>query len=288
MNSNRLTRRAALTASSTVVWAQQRPLVPAGRPSFVDVFWEPFERNVLGLLPIKPGMRILDLGCGSGSHLGLLAERLRGKGEVVGFDIRQDRLDLAAMRFRSQQIIRLRQGDIYKLPFDNASFDLVWSSHVFHALTDIDAAARQLRRVLRPQGIAVLREDASSVRFLPLDFGVGKPGLEGRIHQAFMEWFVEDRLKLGRYPHGWTHTLDNAGLRQVRAESILHQARPPFSQDQKDYMAYALRRRSDYPTLSAEDRATVVEITDPASPNYVFNRKDLHFTASSTIYTGVA
>ena len=51
------------------------------------------------MLALRPGMRVLGFGCGAGTHLGLLAERLRGKGEVVGFDLRQDRLDIAREKF---------------------------------------------------------------------------------------------------------------------------------------------------------------------------------------------
>lgn len=174
------------------------------------------------------------------------------------------------------------------MPFESASFDLVWSSHVFHGLPDIDGAALAVREVLRPGGFAVLREDASTARFLPLDVGTGKPGFEGRIHQAFMEWFVEDRLKRGRYPYGWTRTLEVAGLRGTRAESILHEARAPLSPVQKEYLAYSLRRRLDYESISPEDRQAALAVTDPASPHYAMNRRDLHFTAISTIYVGRA
>jgi ubiquinone/menaquinone biosynthesis C-methylase UbiE len=288
MSSNPITRREALGVSASAMAAQQRPQPPAGRPGFVDEFWERFERNIVALLPIQPGMRVLDLGCGAGPHLGLLAERLRGKGEVVGFDLREDRLQIARERFRGNALVRLRQGDLHKMPFEAAGFDLVWSSHVFHGLPDIDGAARELRRVLRPGGYAVLREDASTPRFFPLDVGVGRPGFEGRIHQAFMEWFVADRLQRGRYPHGWTHTLETIGLRNVEARSILHEARPPFTAAQKDYIAYAIRRRLEYDSITPEDRATALAITDPANPYYALNRGDLHFTSTSTTYIGQA
>jgi ubiquinone/menaquinone biosynthesis C-methylase UbiE len=293
MSSKSITRRFAMALPAVSAAAQQtaptaRPQPSARTPAFVEEFWKPFEANIVALLPIRPGMRILDLGCGAGIHLGLLAERLRGKGEVIGFDLRQDRLDVAKEKFGSNPMVRLRQGDLYKLPFDDNEFDLVWSSHVFHGLPDIDGAARQVRRVLKSAGTAALREDGSTSRFLPLDCGVGKPGFEGRVHQAFMEWFVEDRLARGRYPHGWTHTLETIGLTNVRAQSILHEARPPLTPAQKDYLAYSLRRRLDFEKITDEDKQSALAVTDPASPHYAMSRTDLHFTAVSTLYTGVA
>ena len=274
--------------TSAVPALAQPAASPPARPAFIDSFWEPFERDVIAALRMLPGMRVLAAGCGTGTHLGLFAKRLRGRGEVTGLDLREDRLETARRKFAGNKQITLKQGDLYKLPFPGGTFDVAWASHVFHGLRDIDAAARELARVVRPGGVVVLRENRSNLLCLPLDCGTGTPGLEGRLHEAFHKSFVENRLKLGRYPFGWTHALEQAGLASVEARSILHEARPPLREDQKQYLAYFLRSRLQCEGVSEEDRQTVLAITDPAHPAYALNRPDLYVTAVSTIYIGHA
>ena len=98
--------------------------------------------------PLSPGARILDVGCGTGANGPVLAARGRF---VVGLDASPIPLGLVGRGHH----VRLR-GDALCLPFADQSFDLVVALDVLEHLADDRAAARELRRVLRPDGTLVV------------------------------------------------------------------------------------------------------------------------------------
>lgn len=107
------------------------------------------------ILPhLKPGMRLLDVGSGPGSITLGLAQRV-APGEVVGIDIDGDRVEQAREMATERGItnVRLETADVYALPFEDASFDAVFSNAVHQHLSDPLAALREQRRVLRAGGV---------------------------------------------------------------------------------------------------------------------------------------
>ncbi|WP_336714320.1 class I SAM-dependent methyltransferase [Arthrobacter sp. USHLN218] len=112
------------------------------------------------LLPhLKPGMRLLDVGCGPGSITADLAE-LVAPGEVVGLDRSDDVLEqaaeLAALRGVDNAVFV--SGNIYDLDYDDDTFDVVHAHQVLQHLTDPVAALYELRRVTKPGGIVAVRD----------------------------------------------------------------------------------------------------------------------------------
>jgi ubiquinone/menaquinone biosynthesis C-methylase UbiE len=112
------------------------------------------------LLPhLRPGMRLLDVGCGPGSiTLGLAAAV--APGPVVGVDVATVQLERARTLATEQRAsnIRFEEGDAYALPFPDDSFDVVNANALLQHLGDPVRALREFRRVLRPGGIAVLSD----------------------------------------------------------------------------------------------------------------------------------
>ena len=110
------------------------------------------------LLPhLKPGMRLLDCGCGPGTITLGLAQAV-APGHVVGVDREQSQLDAAAARFKAAGVqAEFRTCSIYELPFPDASFDVVFAHAVFEHLKDPQRAALEVRRVLKPGALAALR-----------------------------------------------------------------------------------------------------------------------------------
>jgi len=104
-------------------------------------------------------MSILDCGCGPGSITIGLAE-IVAPGQVVGLDIEPRQLE-AAKRLASEQAvsnIRFEQGSVYELPFPDATFDVAVAHFVIEHVSDPLRALREIRRVLRPGGLAAIKD----------------------------------------------------------------------------------------------------------------------------------
>lgn len=103
------------------------------------------------LLPPLAGRRVLDAGCGGGRTSAWLVE---AGAEVVGIDVSPELLRLARERLPAASFVLADLAE--PLPFADSSFDLVVSSLVMHYLRDWEPPLRELRRVLRPDGVLVL------------------------------------------------------------------------------------------------------------------------------------
>jgi ubiquinone/menaquinone biosynthesis C-methylase UbiE len=105
--------------------------------------------SIFALLAPGPDHRVLEVGCGAGHLLARLPA-----GRAVGLDLAESLLARTARRLRGGAA--LAQGDAAALPFAGAAFDRVYCSEVLEHLVDPAAAVREIRRVLRPGGVAVL------------------------------------------------------------------------------------------------------------------------------------
>lgn len=111
------------------------------------IFRELMERRIRPTLGSGP-VRSLDLGCGVGGNLEMLAAH----GVAAGIDY--DRGALSAARARG--FTRLARADGARLPFADGSFDVVTALDAIEHMDDDDAAVRECARVLRPGGMLFL------------------------------------------------------------------------------------------------------------------------------------
>ena len=98
------------------------------------------------LTGLKPGARVIDLGCGSGIFTHLLNQRGY---DVAGLDISPKLLELARRKYPDLQF---DEGDVEALPYKNASVDGVLLSGLVHHLPDAGRCAAEVMRVLKPKG----------------------------------------------------------------------------------------------------------------------------------------
>jgi SAM-dependent methyltransferase len=107
--------------------------------------------SLVRLLAPRPGERVLDAGCGSG----WLASMGAATGAwMCALDLAPQGVAGAKRRF--PELRRLAAGDLYHLPFASGSLDAVVLSEVLEHLDDIGGALRQVHRVLRPGGRALV------------------------------------------------------------------------------------------------------------------------------------
>jgi len=113
------------------------------------------------LLPhLRPGMSVLDVGCGVGSIALDLAPSV-APGRIVGVDADPEQIDVARASAAARRIdnAEFAVASVYELPFADATFDAVYANAVLMYLSDRLRALVGLRRVLRPGGIAAVSDD---------------------------------------------------------------------------------------------------------------------------------
>jgi SAM-dependent methyltransferase len=111
------------------------------------------------------GRDVLDLGCGSGANTVLLA--LRGA-RVCGLDLSSDLVDLARQRLVVNAIrsdVRFIVGSAHAIDLPDSSVDVVFGMVVLHHL-DLERAASETLRVLKPGGRAVFQEPVRNLRLI--------------------------------------------------------------------------------------------------------------------------
>ncbi|MCY1267449.1 putative methyltransferase YcgJ [compost metagenome] len=143
--------------------------------------------------------KVLDLGCGAG-HVSFNVAPLAG--EVVAYDLSAEMLDVvaAAAAERGLDNIRTERGAAEQLPFADGEFDFVFSRYSAHHWRDVGQALREVRRVLKPGGVAAFIDVAAP----------GLPLLDTYLQTVEV---LRDTSHVRDYsPSEWTRLLGEAGL----------------------------------------------------------------------------
>lgn len=108
--------------------------------------------RLVGDARLRSGLRVLDLGSGTGYPALLAAQAVGANGSVVGIDLAKHMLTIAEGKAKrlGLQNVTFRVGDVTTLPFESASFDAVTSRFCLMFLPEIPKAAAEIARVLKP------------------------------------------------------------------------------------------------------------------------------------------
>jgi 2-polyprenyl-3-methyl-5-hydroxy-6-metoxy-1,4-benzoquinol methylase len=120
---------------------------------------------------LRPGLRVLDIGCGPGTITADLA-RLVAPGRVTGLDVAEDILDQARRHAAETggDNIDFRLGDVAALEYPDAGFDVVHAHQVLLHLHDPVGALREMLRVTKPGGVVAVRDtDYLGAMWFPAD-----------------------------------------------------------------------------------------------------------------------
>ena len=126
------------------------------------------DRNAAYLMPhLRSGLRVLDFGCGPGTISVGLARAVE-PGELHGIDMEESQIDLArsAAEAGGHANTTFHVGDVTNLPFEDDHFDVAHCHAVLMHVPDTAATLSEVKRVLKPGGIAASREMFVSSSFL--------------------------------------------------------------------------------------------------------------------------
>ena len=132
------------------------------------------EANAAYLLPyLRPGLRVLDFGCGLGTISAGLAKAV-APGELHGIDMEESQIDLAKSVAKANGIdnATFHVGEVTEMPFEDGYFDVAHCHNVLMHIPDTAATLAEVKRVLKPGGIIGCREMMSESSFTQPDFGV--------------------------------------------------------------------------------------------------------------------
>jgi ubiquinone/menaquinone biosynthesis C-methylase UbiE len=141
----------------------ERSYIPALGKRWLLPLYDPFlwllgadkaKQSLIEQAEIKPGFRVLDIGCGTGS-MAIVVKRTHPETEVVGIDPDPDALAVSKRKVKRAGLsIEFDRGFADHMPYADASFDRVFSSFMFHHLDPDEKTATlgEIRRVLKPGG----------------------------------------------------------------------------------------------------------------------------------------
>ena len=131
-------------------------------------------RTLVDLMAPRPGERVLDVGCGSGALDRLLARRLGAANSITAIDVNPFLLEEAAALAQAEGVegpIRFVPGSTEALPFDDGTFDCVFSVTVLEEC-DADRALAEMVRVTRPGGrVGVIVRSIDLPQWWSVDLG---------------------------------------------------------------------------------------------------------------------
>ncbi|MEE8518350.1 MAG: methyltransferase domain-containing protein [Dehalococcoidia bacterium] len=200
----------------------QPPTFQRSRPGITPGMYQTYSARTAGtsaafLLPhLRPGMQLLDCGCGLGSITVGLAEAV-APGRVVGLDLDAEAIKAAGKKARELGIanVSFEVGSLYELPFDDNSFDVAYEHMVLMHVPEPLKAVEEVYRVLRPNGVfgARDRDKENDV--------IGNPNAVSALFwDLFLKWQAHRPSDLGIGPR-LPAVLEQAGFADIEYSTSL-------------------------------------------------------------------
>lgn len=222
--------------------------------------------------------RIIDAGAGTGTGTLALLRQFQ-QASVTAFDVSEQqlaRLERRAAELGLSDRVTTAAVDLNGPWPQGDPADIVWAASSLHHLDDTATALKEALGALRPGGLLAATEMESFPRVLPDDLGVGRPGLETRLHAL-----------LGPGPYvDWSEPLRSAGfaLEQTRSFEIDLPAPAPAATGAYAAVFLTHLQQHQGDRLEPDDRAALSALLDPESAHSLLRRTDLHVRTRRTTW----
>jgi len=273
-------------------WRDIAPLIPktddyAWKLYESDPLRRPYILDAIEFLQLPEGSRGLDAGCGIGLQTMLLADAVGPDGHVTGLDISQAFIARGkdiAQKAGYERGIDFKQGDIYGLPFEDGSFDWIWSADCAGYQTRKPVPLiRELARVVKPGGIVSILV-WSSQQLLP-----GYPLLEAHLNATasgtapFTAGMAPEMHYLRAL--GW---FESAGLEQPLAHSFVGEFQAPLEEAVRTALLALIEMR--WPEVRSDlapgDWELFERLTRPGSPEFILDVPGYYAFFTETLFCG--
>ncbi|MEZ4708044.1 MAG: methyltransferase domain-containing protein [Caldilineaceae bacterium] len=268
-------------------------------PNFVGTDWldahfvamQPEYEEMLRWVGLQPGWCVLDAGCGTGGFLPLMSELVGHTGKVSAMDLAPENIAVVEARQAQSQWaapVAAQVGNMFHLPYEDNSFDAVWSANTSQYCTDEELLKMlsEFRRVVRPGGLIAIKEyDITSMQFQPTT-----PMLTVHLYEALCRMGKQYYCQLFRtilLPQ-W---LRNAGLKNIRQKPTLMTRLQPLRAVEKtfvcNFLAFFAYHAKDA-DLPADERQIWEKLGDINSPDHIINHPDFQYRGIQTVFVGCA
>jgi ubiquinone/menaquinone biosynthesis C-methylase UbiE len=248
---------------------------------------EPIFRRAIHALNLPSGTSGLDVGCGIGLQAILLAEAVGETGHITGVDLSAEFLTHARSIVEkagiSEQVF-FQEGDMNNLPFDDGTFDWVWSANCAgYAPGEPLPLLKELARVVKPGGSVIIIA-WSSQQLLP-----GYPVLEAHLNATssgiapFIEGMAPELHFMRRM--GWFY---RAGMEEVTARTFAGDVCAPLTDEMRSALTALIEMRwvDVEPELSEGDKAEYQRLCMPESPEFILNLPDYYALFTYSMFLG--
>jgi len=252
-----------------------------------DPLREPVLRSAIQALRLPYGSHGLDAGCGIGRQALLLAEAIGSDGHITGLDIAPEVLaygeDIAKKTGFSDQIT-FREGDVKSLPFDDDSFDWVWSADcIGYPVGELLPVLKELMRVIKPGGSAIILA-WSSQQLLP-----GYPLLEARLNATCSGYapFVSGKSPELNFLRA-LRWFRKVGLVEVRAQTFVGDIQAPLSSDEQIALIslFEMLWGEPQPEVLPEDWTEYQRLCKPESADFILDIPDYYSFFTYSMFRG--
>jgi SAM-dependent methyltransferase len=252
-----------------------------------NAFAEPELRELIAGLKLRPGMRVLDAGCGTGEALQWLLESVQPGGEVVGLDLSAAHACFARKRAPPPTLVL--QGNLLQAPLVAASFDLIWCVNTINHLRDPLRGIESLAALLKPAGRIALGQSS----LVPDMYFAWDARLERLTNEAVRQYY-RDRYALSERELADVRSvfglMRRAKLSNVATRTVFIERVAPLGRSDEAYLVEAIFRDTWgerlRPYLRPEDHAELTRLCDPGHADFALRRPDFHFLQSFTVVSG--